>query len=130
MEKEAGKRELSILLQTGPHTPPDSLMRDLETNGDMSIDVRQLGTSFRVGGLVVFIMITTATTNISALSDILHQHTKRLKTRGIDDLILLIGGTINTDDEVVGFRNVRCQRQVSLKGKSPDEIKEMLEQGG
>ena len=127
---EISSKKLSILLQTGPLTPPDSLMQDLETNGDISIDARRLEAVFRVGGVAAFIMITTATTNIDALADILHRHTKRLKTKGGDDLALLVGGTINTDEEVIGFRNVRCQRQASLKGKSQEEIRELLEEGG
>jgi hypothetical protein len=128
MKKEAGKKELNILLQTGPLTPPDSLVQDLETIKDMSIDARRLGASFRGGGVGAFITVNTA--NIDALADILYRHTKRLKVRGADDLAILVGGKINTDDEVVGFRNVQCQRQASLKGKSQDEIKEILEQGG
>jgi len=128
MKNKTSRRNLNVLLQTGPLTPPDSLIWDLQTNGDISVDVRRLGTSFRVGGVAAFIRITTA--DIEALADILHRHTKRLKTRGVDDLALLVGGTIDTDEEVVGFRNVRFQRQVSLKGKSEDEIRGILEQGG
>jgi len=125
---EAGKRELNVLLQTSPLTPPDSLVQDLQNNGDISIDVRQLGASFRVGGVAAFIMVTT--TDIDELADILYRHTTRLKTKGRDDLILLVGGVIDTDEEMIGFRNVRCQRQVSLKGKSQDEIRQILKQGG
>jgi len=130
MEKEASKRERSILLQTGPLTPPDSLVQDLESINDIAIDARHLGTSFRIGGVAAFIMITTGNSNIGALADILHTYTKRLKVKGSDDLALLVGGTINTDEEVVGFRDVRSRRQVSLKGRSRDEIKELLEHGG
>lgn len=125
---EAGKRELSILLQTGPITPPNSLVRDIEANGGMSTDVRQLGTSLRSGGSVSFIIVTAA--NIQALAGILQRHTQRLDARGPDDLALLVGGMIDTDEKVVGFRNVRCQRQVSLRGKSEDEIRKLLEEWG
>lgn len=125
---ETGKRDLSILLQTGPLTPPNALLQDLEASGDMSIDVRRLGTSFRVGGGATFIRVTTS--NVQALADILHRHTKRLDVRGPDDLAFLVEGVIDTDEEVVGFRNVRSRRQVSLKGKSEDEIRKILEQGG
>lgn len=128
MKKEVKRRKLNVLLQTGPLTPPDSLVWDLENNGDMSIDVRYLGTYFRVGGAATFIRIVTA--DVEVLTDILHRHTKRLKTRGFDALSLLVGGVIDTDEEVVGFRNVRFQRQLSLKDKSQDEIREILEQGG
>ena len=66
--------------------------------------------------------------NTALLTDILHNHTKRLKVRGGDDLVILIGGSINTDEEVIGFRNVRCQKQESLKDKSQDEIRGLLEE--
>jgi len=127
MTKEAGKKEVSILLQTGPLSPPDPLVFDLQTNGDISIDVRHLGTSFLSGGSAAFIRVTTA--NVEALADILHRHTQRLNTRGPDDLALLVGGVIDTDNEVVGFRDVRYQRQVKLRGKSEEEIRKLLEQG-
>jgi len=115
-------------LQTGHLTPPDSLVRDLETIQDISIDVRRLGTSFRGGGLATFIMIATDNANTASLADILYNHTKRLKVRGGDDLVVLIGGRISTDEEMVGFRDVQCQKQVSLKDKSQDEIKGILEE--
>ena len=128
MNKEANRRKLNVLLQTGPFTPPDALVWDLQNNGDMSVDVRYLGTYFRVGGAATFIRIITA--DLEMLADIIHRHTKRLKTRGFDELFLLVGGVIDTEEEVVAFRNVRFQRQISLKGKSEDEIKQILEQGG
>ena len=124
------RRELRVILQTGHLTPPDSLVRDLESIQDISIDVRRLGTSFRGGGVATFIMIVTDNANTALLADIIYNHTKRLKLRGGDDLVILIGGSINTDEEVIGFRNVRCQKQESLKDKSQDEIRGLLEESG
>ena len=124
------RRELRVILQTGHLTPPDSLVRDLETIQDISIDVRRLGTSFRGGGVATFILIATDNANTSLLADILYNHTKRLKVRGGDDLMILIDGRINTDEEVVGFRDVQCRKQVSVKDKSQEEIRGLLEEGG
>jgi hypothetical protein len=124
------RRELRVILQTGHLTPPDSLVRDLETIQDISIDVRRLGTSFRGGGVATFIIIATDNANTSLLADILYNHTKRLKVRGGDDLMILIDGRINTDEEVVGFRDVQCRKQVSVKDKSQEEIRGLLEEGG
>ncbi|TET38336.1 MAG: hypothetical protein E3J65_05310 [Dehalococcoidia bacterium] len=122
------KPELRIVLQTGPFTPPDSLVLDLEATSDIQIDQRRLGASFRGGGGAAFIVVTTAADNIATLADILHRHTKRLKEKGGDNLFLLSGARINTDEEVIGFRDVQCQKQVSLKGKSQGEIGEILEE--
>ena len=47
-----------------------------------------------------------------------------------DDLMILIDGRINTDEEVVGFRDVQCRKQVSVKDKSQEEIRGLLEEGG
>lgn len=120
------KRELSIILQTGPFTPPDSLIRDLETISGMSIDARRLGASFRGGGVGSFIGITATTADSAPLAGFLYRHTQRLKDKGGDNLFILLGARIKTDDEVVNFRDVQCQRQVSLKGKSEEEIREIL----
>lgn len=128
MEKMVAGRELRILLQTGHRTSPDSLIRDLETIQDISIDVRRLGTSFRGGGVAAFVMISTHNSNTAVLTDLLYNHTKRLKEKGGDDLVLLIGGRINTDEEMVGFRDVQCQKLVSIKDKSQEEIREILEE--
>jgi len=100
----------------------------LEAIQDVSIDVRRLGTSFRGGGVAAFVMISTHNSNTAILSDMLYNHTKRLKEKGGDDLVILIGGMINTNEEMVGFRDVQCQKLVSLKDKSPEEIREILEE--
>ena len=122
------RRELRVMLQTGRTTPPDLLLRDLETVQNISIDVRRLGTSFRGGGIATFITISTDHANIAAVAEILSKHTKRLKVKGGDDLVILIGGSINTSEEIVGFRDVQCQKNVFLKDKSQDEIRGILEE--
>ena len=122
------RRELRVMLQTGRTTPPDLLLRDLETVQNMSIDVRRLGTSFRGGGIATFITISTDYANIAAVAEILSKHTKRLKVKGGDELVILIGGSINTSEEIVGFRDVQCQKNVFLRDKSQDEIRRILEE--
>ena len=122
----AAERELSVVLPTGPFTPPDSLIRDLETIPCISIDARRLGASFRGGGVGGFISIDTTTANSAPLAGILYRHTQRLKDKGGDNLFILFGAIIRTDEELVGFRDVQAQKQVSLKGRSEDEIQEIL----
>lgn len=122
------RRELRVMLQTGRTTPPNLLLRDLETVKNMSIDVRRLGTSFRGGGIATFITVSTDHANIAAVAEILSKHTKRLKVKGGDELVILVGGSINTSEEIVGFRDVQCQKNVFLKDKSQDAIRRILEE--
>jgi hypothetical protein len=123
------KHHLRVILQTGPFTPPDSLLRDLETIDGIQINVQRLGASFRGGGVATFITVTTNNASIAPLAEAVYQHTKRLKTRGGDDLFILVGGEISTNEEEVSFREVRSQRQLSLKDKSQDEIRGLLLEG-
>ena len=122
------RREFRVMLQTGRTTPPDLLLRDLETVQNISIDVRRLGASFLGGGIATFITISTDYANIAAMAEILSKHTKRLNAKGGDDLVILIGGSINTSEEIVGFRDVQCQKNVFLRDKSQDEIRRILEE--
>ena len=122
------RRELRVMLQTGRTTPPDLLLRDLETVQNISIDLRRLGTSFRGGGIATFVTIFTDYANIAAVAEILSKHTKRLKVKGGDELVILIGGSISTSEEIVGFRDVQCQKNVFLRDKSQDEIRRILEE--
>ncbi|MDY6906832.1 MAG: hypothetical protein SV910_01175 [Chloroflexota bacterium] len=123
------RTQISVLLQAGRLTSPEPLLNDLDAIAGIEIDERRLDTSFVGGGGATFIDVKTAGNNANALADILHRHTKRLKDRGGDDLLLLIGGKIATSNKEVAFRDVRCERIVSLKDKSPDQIKEALEEG-
>lgn len=126
MRRMATERELSVTLQTGPFTPPDFLLRDLETISDISIDARRIGASFRGGGVGSFISLTTTIANSAPLAGILHRHTQRLKSKGGDNIFILLGARIRTDEAVIGFRDVQCQKQISLRGRSEDEISEIL----
>jgi len=122
--------QLRIILQTGQFTPPNSLLRDMETIAGLELDVRRLEASLRGGGSVAFIIVTTDHANLTTLADILHRYTKKLSSRGGDDLFILLGGEINTNEEMVSFRNIRCQRPVALKNKSTDEIIKILKEEG
>ncbi len=118
-----------LILQTGPFTPPDALLLDLETIDGIKLNVQRLGASFRGGGVATFITVITNNSSIAPLAEATYQHIKRLKSKGGDDLIILIGGEINTNAEEVRFRDVRCRRQISLKQKSQDEIRGILLEG-
>lgn len=121
------QHQQELIIQTGPLTPPDSLLGDLEAIDGIKLRAQRLGTWFRSGGVATFITVTTNTTQIAPLAEALSQHAKRLKTRGADDLVFLLGGEIRSDAETVTFQDVRCQRQISLKEKSPEEIRLLLQ---
>lgn len=123
-----GATQGTIVLQTGRQTPPAPLLWDLGLIEGVSTDARRLGASFLGGGVASFIIIAADSAKISPLTDAICKHLKRLKKRGEDDVMVLLGGVINTDAEEVSFRDVRCRRQVSLKGKSQGEVKEILEE--
>jgi hypothetical protein len=124
------EHQLRIILQTGQFTSPNPLLRDLETIAGIKLDVRHLGTSLRGGGSVAFIIVTTDYANLATLAGILHRHTKRLDSRGGDDLFILLGCEIDTNEEMINFRNIRCQRPLSLKNMPIDEIMGVLEKEG
>ena len=119
----------TVVLQTGRQTPPDSLLWDLDFISGISVQAKRLGTDFLGGGVASFVMIdVSATADADALAKSMHQHTERLKKRGDDDLVILVGGQITTDEEEVSFKDVKCRRQIPLKGKSVEEIKEALDE--
>lgn len=119
----------TMIIQTGPLTSPEPLLRDLEAIEGIDLTVQRLGTSFRAGGVAVFITITTTNDQLGPLAEAFHEHTKRLNARGGDDLVYLVEGEIGNDADQIAFRDVRCRRQVSLKDRSADEIKEVLLRG-
>jgi hypothetical protein len=117
-----------IVLQTGRQTPPDSLLWDLDFINGISMQAKRLGTDFLGGGVASFVLITVSeNADTSALANAMYQHTQRLKKRGDDDLVILLGGKITTDEEEVSFKDVKCRKQTSLKGKSQEEITEALQ---
>ena len=119
----------TVVLQTGRQTPPDSLLWDLDFIDGISVQAKRLGTDFLGGGVASFVLITiSANADTAALANTMHQHTLRLKKRGDDDLVVLLGGKITTDEEEVRFKDVKCRKQISLKGKPEEEVKEALEE--
>ena len=121
------KHQRELVIQTGPLTGPDSLLVDLEAIDGIKFHTQRLGTWFRSGGVATFVTVTTSGDQIVPLAEALFQHTKRLKTRGGDDLVFLLGCEIRSDAETVSFQDVRCQRQISLREKSQDEIRLLLQ---
>ena len=119
----------TIIVQTGPATPPDLLLRDLQAIDGTKLSAQRLGTSFRGGGVATFVTIISDESNVDSIAEALCEHAKRLKTRGMDDLVFLFGGEILSSADEVNFRDVRCRRQLSLKEKSPEEVKELLLEG-
>ena len=120
--------QCTIVIQTGPFTSPESLLRDLEAIDGAKLNVQRLGTSFRGGGVATFITVTTSNREFGPLAEALFHHTGRLKTRGGDDLVLLVDGEIRSKADMVEFRDVRCRRQISLREKPQDEIRQILQE--
>lgn len=119
----------TIVLQTGRQTPPDSLLWDLDFVNGISIAAKRLGAEFLGGGVASFVLITlTAQADSGALVEVLHKHVQRLKKRGDDDLVVLLGGSIRSEEEEVSFKDVRCRKQVSLKAKPAEEIGEIIQE--
>lgn len=121
------EHQRELVIQTGPLTAPDSLLADLEIIDGIKLHTQRLGTWFRSGGVATFITVTTNSDQIAPLAEALFQHAQRLKTRGGDDLVFLLGGEIRSDAEMVSFQDVRCQRQISLREKSQEEIRLLLQ---
>ena len=120
------EHEMSLVLQTGPFTPPDLLIQELAATPGIQVDARRVGAAFRGGGVGSFIRVTATNNHGAGLAAILHRHTERLWEKGGDNLFILLGGRINTDEPVVDFRDVQFRRQISLKDKSEAEIKDVL----
>ena len=121
------EHQRELVIQTGPLTAPDALLADLEAIKGIKLHTQRLGTWFRSGGVATFVTVTTSGDQIAPLAEALFQHTKRLKTRGGDDLVFLLECEIRSDAETVSFQDVRCQRQISLREKSQDEIRLLLQ---
>ena len=119
----------TVVLQTGRQTPPDSLLWDLDFIDGISMQAKRLGTDFIGGGVASFILVTISdNADTAALANAMYQHVQRLKKRGDDDLVILLGGKITTDEEEVSFKDVKCRKQISLKGKPQEEVKEALDE--
>lgn len=113
----------TIIIQTGRQTPPDAFLWDLDFIDGIRIEAKRLAADFRSGGLASFVMITTsANTDATAIAGTISKHLQRLKRRGHDDLVLLVGGSITATGNEISFKDVKCRRQIPLKGMSQDEI--------
>jgi hypothetical protein len=131
-QRQAGFTEMeamarTILLQAGRQTPPDALLWELDFVEGTSAEAKRLDTEFIGGGVASFVLISvTRSVDISALAKAIYQHIGRLKRKGDDDLIVLVGGRITSNKEEVNFKDVRCRTMIPLKGKSQEEVEKTI----
>ena len=126
-EMEAMSR--TIVLQAGRQTPPDALLWELDFVEGISAEAKRLDAEFIGGGVASFVLISvTRSVDISALAKVIYQHIGRLKRKGDDDLIVLVGGKITSNKEEVNFKDVRCRTMIPLKGKSPEEVEKIVKE--
>ncbi|MEA1958530.1 MAG: hypothetical protein U9N44_02495 [Chloroflexota bacterium] len=115
-----------IVLQTGRMTSPETLLWDMENIDGLSIETQRLDAAFLGGGVACFLTINMDKSKLEAVAEAVNKHLKRLKKKGDDDIVVLIGGRIKSQAEEIKFSDVQCRQQVTLKGKTPEKIKELL----
>jgi hypothetical protein len=116
----------NLLLQLGRVTSPETFIWDLESIGEVSVKTQRLGAAFLGGGLATFITISLSKTKLNEVIEAVNKHLKRLKKVEEDDVVILLSGTIKTTSEEIRFGDVKCKKQISLKGKSPEKVKELM----
>jgi len=121
---DASQRDL--LLQLGRVTSPETFIWDVEAIGEVSVKTQRLGAAFLGGGGATFLTITLSKAKLNDVIEAVNKHLKRLKKGAEDDVVILLSGTIKTTSEEIKFSDVKCKKQVSLKGKSPEKVKELM----
>jgi len=116
----------NLLLQLGRVTSPETFIWDIEAIGEVSVKTQRLGASFLGGGGATFLTITLSKTKLNDVIEAVNKHIKRLKKGAEDDVVILLSGTIKTTSEEIKFSDVQCKKQISLKGKSPEKVKELM----
>jgi len=116
----------NLLFQVGRTTSPETLIWDLEAIGDIFIKTQRLGAAFLGGGMATFVTVTLTKAKLNDVIEAVNKHLKRLKKGEEDDVVVLLSGSIKTTAEEIKFSDVTCRRQMSLKGKSPEKVKEIL----
>jgi len=116
----------NLLFQVGRTTSPETLIWDLEAIGDIFIKTQRLGAAFLGGGMATFVTVTLTKAKLNDVIEAVNKHLKRLKKGEEDDVVILLSGSIKTTAEEIKFSDVTCRRQMSLKGKSPEKVKEIL----
>jgi len=116
----------NLLLQLGRVTSPETFIWDIEAIGEVSVKTQRLGASFLGGGIATFLTITLSKAKLNDVIEAVNKHIKRLKKNEEDDVVILLAGTIKTTSEEIKFSDVQCKRQISLKSKSPEKVKELM----
>ena len=116
----------NLLLQLGRVTSPETFIWDVEAIGEVSVKTQRLGAAFLGGGGATFLTITLSKSKLNDVIEAVNKHLKRLKKGAEDDVVILLSGTIKTTSEEIKFGDVKCKKQVSLKGKSPEKVKELM----
>jgi len=121
---DASKRDLVI--QLGRVTSPETFIWDLEAIGDVSVKTQRLGAEFLAGGMCTFATVTLSKAKLNDVIEAVNKHIKRLKKGAEDDVVILLSGNIKTTSEEIKFADVRCKKQISLKDKSPEKVKDLM----
>jgi len=116
----------NLLLQLGRVTSPETFIWDIEAIGEVSVKTQRLGASFLGGGVATFLTITLTKAKLNEVIEAVNKHIKRLKKNEEDDVVILLSGAIKTTAEEIKFSDVQCKRQISLKSKSPEKVKELM----
>lgn len=116
----------NLLFQVGRVTSPETLIWDLEAIGDVSVKTQRLGAAFLGGGLATFVTITLTKAKLNEVIEAINKHLKRLKKGEEDDVVILLSGTVRTTADEIKFSDITCRKQISLKGKSPEKVKELM----
>lgn len=116
----------NLLFQVGRVTSPETMIWDLEAIGEVNVKTQRLGAAFLGGGMATFVTVTLTKAKLNDVIEAVNKHLKRLKKGEEDDVVILLSGSIKTTAEEIKFSDVTCRRQMSLKGKSPEKVKEIM----
>ena len=84
------------------------------------------GAEFLAGGMCTFATVTLSKAKLNDVIEAVNKHIKRLKKGAEDDVVILLSGNIKTTSEEIKFADVRCKKQISLKDKSPEKVKDLM----
>ena len=116
----------NLLIQLGRVTSPETFIWDIEALGDVTVKTQRLEAEFLAGGMCTFATVTLTKAKLNDVIEAVNKHIKRLKKGAEDDVVILLAGNIKSTAEQVKFSDVRCKRQISLKDKSPEKVKDLL----
>ena len=116
----------NLLIQLGRVTSPETFIWDLEAIGDVTVKTQRLEAEFLAGGVCTFATITLNKSKLNEVIEAVNKHIKRLKKGAEDDVVILLAGTVRSTAEQVKFSDVKCKRQISLRDKSPEKVKDLM----